>query len=217
MIISQITGGGRYIKNAADSGKQKAGNSRAAQAQEGAATQGREDVFIQDKTREATGVADYRALKKLSGGQIKALKDQRAKRMQRLVTELLGGQAAKAGTAQYTESEKLLGAGGREDWVSPFSGPQNTPETAAQAISKDGDWGVDAVSTRLLDMAVSLSGGDISKIAELRSAVEAGFQAAGDVIGGALPGVCQETYAETMRRFDYWEAHSSMDGYVMQA
>ena len=86
-----------------------------------------------------------------------------------------------------------------------------TPETAAATISEDGMWGVNAVSTRLLDFAMGLAGGDPSKIAELREAVQKGFEAVGDL--SSLPQVCQDTYAETMARFDYWEQNGSLEGY----
>lgn len=218
MMISQVTAGGRHVKSTADSGAEKNANSSVTEGKADAAGQGKQDVFVRTETSEKTEATDYRSLKRLSGSQIKELKDQRAESMQRLVTDMLGKQAAKAKTTESSDFKKLSGAAGsgQNDWMSQFLGAQDTPETAAQAISKDGAWGVNAVATRLLDMAVSLSGGDVSKIAELRSAVEAGFKAAGDVLGGELPGVCQDTYTETMNRFDYWAQNGSMDGYVMQ-
>lgn len=217
MIISQVTGSGRYVKSTTEAGVQKSESASSTQTKDETAAQGREDVFIRADKSETTDVTDYRSLKKLSGSQIKAMKDRRAESMKRLVTEMLGRQAAKTESAQSAVFEKLSGTAesGQSDWMSQYLDPEDTPETAAQAISKDGEWGVNAVATRLLDMAVSLSGGDVSKIAELRSAVEAGFKAAGDVLGGTLPGVCQDTYTETMNRFDYWEQHGSMDGYTM--
>ena len=72
-------------------------------------------------------------------------------------------------------------------------------------------WGVNAVSTRLLDMAMRLSGGNPEKISELRDAVIKGFKAVGSL--DSLPQVCQDTYAETMARFDYWETNGSLEGY----
>ena len=217
MIISQVKANDRHVKSATDSNTVKTANS-SIEGQATTAGQNREDVFIKTKTSEKIETTDYRPLKRLSASQLKALKDQRAENMQRLVTEMMGKQAAKVKSSFCSKIETLSGttANAQNDWMSQFLDGQDTPETAAQAISKDGAWGVNAVATRLLDMAVSLSGGDVSKIAELRSAVEAGFKAAGDVIGGELPGICQDTYTETMNRFDYWSQNGSMDGYVMQ-
>lgn len=217
MIISQVKSTDRHVKSATDSNTVKTANS-SIEAKETTAGQNREDAFIRTKTSEKIEATDYRSLKRLNGSQLKALKDQRAESMQRLVTEMMGKQAAKAKAAFWSKIETLSDTtvNAQNSWMSQFLGPQDTPETAAQAIAKDGEWGVNAVATRLLDMAVSLSGGDVSKIAELRSAVEAGFKAAGDVIGGELPGICQDTYTETMNRFDYWAQNGSMDGYVMK-
>ena len=66
------------------------------------------------------------------------------------------------------------------------------------------------MATRLMDMAKALSGGDPSKIEELRTAVQKGFKAAGVDLGGKLPGICNDTYDEVMRRFDEWAKESSV-------
>lgn len=88
---------------------------------------------------------------------------------------------------------------------------QVTPEDSARAaasIAEGGAFSVDAVATRILDMAKALSGGDASKIELLRHAVEKGFEAAGVELGGELPDISQRTYDEVMRRFDAWEEES---------
>lgn len=87
-----------------------------------------------------------------------------------------------------------------------------TPEdsaAAAEAIAPGGEYSVDAVATRILDMAKALSGGDDSKIALLRDAVIKGFKAAGVELGGKLPGICEDTYDECMKRFNEWEKEAS--------
>lgn len=80
-------------------------------------------------------------------------------------------------------------------------------ETRAEAekmISEDGDWGIDAVSSRLVDFAKAISGGDQSKLDELKSAIEEGFKQAKETFGGSLPDICQKTYEETMKKLDEW-------------
>ena len=87
-----------------------------------------------------------------------------------------------------------------------------TPEesaAAAESIAPGGEYSVDAVATRLMDMAMALAGGDSSKISLLRGAVQKGFEAAGVDFGGKLPSICNETYDEVMRRFDEWENESN--------
>lgn len=61
---------------------------------------------------------------------------------------------------------------------------------------------------------MALSGGDSSKISTLRSAVEKGFREAGLQWGQDLPSICNDTYNEVNKRFDYWEQNGTMDGYV---
>ncbi|MDF2948837.1 MAG: uncharacterized protein K0R07_858, partial [Sedimentibacter sp.] len=70
-----------------------------------------------------------------------------------------------------------------------------------------GEYSVDAVATRIMDMAKALSGSDKSKIPLLKDAVKKGFEAAGlELNGGAgLPEICNKTYDEIMKRFDEWE------------
>ena len=77
-------------------------------------------------------------------------------------------------------------------------------DQAALSISEDGEWGVKAVSDRLVDFAISVSGGDKTKFAELKSAIDEGFAAAKKALGGTLPDICNETYNETMRKLDAW-------------
>ncbi|MDD4564382.1 MAG: hypothetical protein PHE79_02755 [Eubacteriales bacterium] len=77
-------------------------------------------------------------------------------------------------------------------------------EAAQKAISEEGEFGVKAVSDRLVDFAISISGGDKSKLSELVSSIDKGFAAAKQALGGTLPGICQQTYDETMRTLSEW-------------
>lgn len=80
-------------------------------------------------------------------------------------------------------------------------------QKAAASIAEGGEYSVDAVATRIMDMAKALSGGDKSKIALLKDSVIKGFEAAGlEFNGGAgLPEISTQTYDEIMKRFDEWE------------
>ena len=138
----------------------------------------------------------YEKPKKLSADLVQQMEDQIYESMKALVEKTLGVQVGKSMTADELADMLELG---------------KTPEEAAAAISEDGAWGVNAVSTRLLNMAIQLSGGDASKAEMLKEAVQKGFEAVGAL--EALPLVCQDTYTETMKRFDYWIEHGSMDGY----
>ena len=79
-----------------------------------------------------------------------------------------------------------------------------TARLEAQAlIGPDGELGAEAVSQRLVDFAIALSGGDKSKAATLRGAIEKGFKEAEKILG-ELPGISQDTYKLTMEKFDAW-------------
>jgi hypothetical protein len=80
-------------------------------------------------------------------------------------------------------------------------------QKAAKSIADGGEYSIDAVATRIIDMAKALSGGDKSKIGLLRDAVKKGFEEAGLEFndGEGLPDICNKTYDEIMNRFDEWE------------
>jgi gas vesicle protein len=75
-------------------------------------------------------------------------------------------------------------------------------------ISEDAEWGVEAVSDRIVDFAKSISGGDPSKIEVLREAIDKGFASAKKALGGKLPGVSMDTYDTVMSKLDDWAAES---------
>ena len=161
------------------------------------------DTFTRSESEENI---TYEPPKKLTAEQIDALKRQVQESMQNLAKQMLGQQYEIAKTADgkvdFASLAKDLGIG-------------TTPEAAAEAISENGNWGVNAVATRLIDMAISLSGGDMSKISMLREAVQKGFAQVGNMED--LPEVCQQTYDEVMKRFDYLEQNRSMEGYGQTA
>jgi len=80
-------------------------------------------------------------------------------------------------------------------------------QKATEAISDGGEYSVDSVSTRIMDMAKALSNGDKTKISLLRDSFKKGFEAAGLEFnsGDILPDICNKTYDEIMKRFDDWE------------
>jgi hypothetical protein len=80
-------------------------------------------------------------------------------------------------------------------------------QKSTEQIEEGGEYSVDAVATRIMDMAKELSGGDKSKISLLKDAVNKGFEAAGMEFndGAGLPEICNKTYDEIMKRFDDWQ------------
>lgn len=85
-----------------------------------------------------------------------------------------------------------------------------TAEDAAKAkaaISEGGEWSVNAVADRIMNMAYALSGGDESKLSTLKDAVMKGFEQAGfdPKNRSTMPQITGDTYDEILKRFDDWE------------
>lgn len=155
------------------------------------------DTFVKDQGT----TKDFQSAIRLSGEQIEELRAQHQANFDNLMGQMMGKQA------RYSSAASSV--------LSDLPRLAKTPEDAQAAISEDGDWGIKAVATRIMDMAVGLCGGDTSKISILRNAVEKGFSQAKEAWGGELPSICNNTYKEISNRFDYWEANGSLDGYEM--
>ena len=82
-----------------------------------------------------------------------------------------------------------------------------TPEEAAAAVAEGGEYSVDAVATRIMDMATSIAGDDPEKLKMMQEAVEEGFRQAGitwkEVIGqDEMPQITKDTHDEITKRFN---------------
>lgn len=103
----------------------------------------------------------------------------------------------------------ILNFGGTQIEAAKFGLPEvaTNPEDAAKAVGEGGAWSVDAVATRLFDLATAIAGNDPEKLQEMRSAVEEGFAQAGQTWGNmtgssTMPDITSKTYNELMHRFD---------------
>lgn len=167
------------------------------------------DSFVKGsgETSEKSGVVTP---KRLSSDQLKEIQESQLSSFKNMIANMMTTQADKNNAANFgiTLNKEL------------FSKITVTPQQqieAQQAISEDGEWGVNAVAGRIMDMAVALSGGDSSKAELLRNAVDKGFKAAGVQWGSSLPSICSKTHDEINKRFDYWEENGSLDGYEYKA
>lgn len=162
-----------------------------------------DSIEISSQAKEAT--------KGMSVDQLKALQEEQVSTFKNMLSTMLNRQA---GLSQRAAGKSL------ELSKDLFKNLTVTPEealAAQQAISADGEWGVEAVAGRIMDMAVALSGGDTSKLQTLKDAVDKGFSMAGKQWGDKLPSICEDTRAEVNKRFDYWKEHGSLDGYGMDS
>lgn len=79
-----------------------------------------------------------------------------------------------------------------------------TQEDAVALIADDGYFGVDKTSSRIVDFAIGIAGGDRGKIEAIKAGVEKGFQEAYDAFGGWLPEISSKTYDAVMEKLDAW-------------
>ncbi len=87
------------------------------------------------------------------------------------------------------------------------------PATKAQAqadIAEDGYWGVKQTSDRIIQFATALTGGDPSKIEEMREAFKKGYAQAEKTWGGELPEISKQTYDAVMQKFDDLAAEAGL-------
>jgi len=85
---------------------------------------------------------------------------------------------------------------------------QEDIDAAKESISEGGFYSIDAVSTRIMDMAMALAGDDPSKISIMRDAVTKGFGQAAKTLNlreEDMPDITKDTFKEVMKRFDDWE------------
>lgn len=164
----------------------------------------KKDEFVRNDSQ--GGVTTYSNTGRLTADQVSALKNNQIESYRNFISNMFQNQMKNfSGSVNMSFSMEFN-----------FSIEISSVEGAASEEKED-PWGIDAVATRIMDMAVALSGGDTSKIDILRGAVEDGFKAAGAAWGEDLPEICNQTYDEIMKRFEFWEKNGSLDNYVMSA
>jgi hypothetical protein len=125
--------------------------------------------------------------------QMKADTQNRLSQLQGIVEKLMSKQGDAYGKAN--DIWKFLAKG-------DYTVDAATKLQAQQDISEDGYWGVKQTSDRIVDFANALTGGDPSKIEEMREAFKKGFKQATKAWGGDLPDISQQTYDAVMEKFD---------------
>ena len=77
-------------------------------------------------------------------------------------------------------------------------------EEAQQLIAEDGYFGVEQTSARIVDFAIALAGGDVSRLSAIKEGVEKGFNEALQAFGGSLPDISYQTLDAVMEKLDLW-------------
>ena len=117
--------------------------------------------------------------KGLSAEQVSALKDDLATQEETMLNVMIQALTESNDKLQgwFDEGIGILNFGGVQIDASRFAMPEvaTNPEDAKKAISEGGAWSVDAVSTRIFDLASLIAGNDPEKLSQMRAAVEEGF------------------------------------------
>lgn len=79
-----------------------------------------------------------------------------------------------------------------------------TRAKANDLIGENGPLGIEAMSDKIVDFAKAISGGDKTKLATLKSAIDKGFKEAERILG-TLPEISTKTYDRIMEKLDIWE------------
>ena len=133
---------------------------------------------------------------------LKADADARTEQLRSLVEKMMTKQGETYGKANDIWS--ILSSGN-------FTVDAATKAQAQADIAEDGYWGVSQTSSRILDFATALTGGDPSKIEEMRNAFKKGYAQAEKTWGGKLPEISQKTYDAVMEGFDKLAKEAGLD------
>lgn len=123
-----------------------------------------------------------------------------------IVENLFSVQTAKTSEAQGLSYDDIVKKydGKLSELYKNLQVDDSTRLNAQKDISEDGFWGIKQTSERAIEFAKALSGGDPSKMAELRKGIEDGYKAAEKAWGGALPEICKQTQEATLKGLDDW-------------
>lgn len=126
---------------------------------------------------------------------LKSDAEARTAQMRSLVEQMMTSQGTKIGQAD--DMWRFLAKGN-------FTVSADVKAQAQKDIAEDGYWGVEQTSDRIIEFAKALTGGDESKIEEMRAAFEKGFKQATGAWGSKLPDISHRTYDAVMKKFDAW-------------
>lgn len=140
---------------------------------------------------------------------MKADAEEHSKQLRNIVEKMMTKQSQTSGIANG-DMWKFLASG-------KFEVDEATKLQAQQDISEDGYWGVKQTSGRILDFATALTGGDPSKIEDMRAAFKKGYEQAEKTWGGELPEISKKTYDAVMAGFDKMAEDAATQNVLDQA
>lgn len=223
-VANVARGFAQYAVQAKNTSKAKASvNAQAEQTQSNLAkVSGAFELEISDAAKQAQQTkqtaedysvdnTDAQKTKGLSSEQVDALKADLETQQQTMLNVMIQALTESNDKLQgwLNDGVGILNFGGVKIDAARFALPEvaTNPEDAKAAISEGGAWSVDAVATRIFDLATAIAGDDPEKLSQMKAAVEKGFEQAGmtwkDATGQSkLPDISNQTYNEIMNRFD---------------
>lgn len=190
-MISEVSGSNAANSNQLKNNSQQIKAAKTATKQE--ITEVNADSIELGTTKSTSAIYEKPHSKKLSDSDIQALRaeaDRANANLRALVEKLLLKQGKATGQWQNGQKSTEIDS--------------DAVEQAKLSISEDGEYGVKAVSDRIVDFAIAISGNDKEKLSELKAAIDKGFKEAEKAFGGTLPDICYETYDETIKKLDKW-------------
>ncbi len=151
------------------------------------------DVYVPGKKEES--ITYKNKIAKTYQNDIKKLKEQTEatyNSLRKIVLELLQRQGYTVGKLDRIDNEKM-----------EVKVDETARQEASKLVADDGPLGAEAVSNRIVDFAIAISGGDKSKLEELKAAIKEGFKQVEEMLG-SLPEVSQRTYDMIMEKLDNW-------------
>lgn len=130
-----------------------------------------------------------------------------------LVQQLKADQEAFQKQMMSYVQETLMGQGNAlassdNIWSFLASGNYTVDEAARveaqKSIEEGGYWSPENTASRIVDFAKALTGGDPSKIEDMRGAIDKGFKEATKAWGRDLPDITNDTYELIQKKLDAW-------------
>lgn len=160
-------------------------------------------VFERSQTTDQTAYKTYnRGV--LTAGNVPGKEAAKYSGLSRLIESLFGLQAAQGGKSRVSGRTLEQFDGKLKDYISGLQVDDVTRAEAQQAITEGGYWGVAQTSQRIVQFAISLSGGDTSKLETLKKAILKGYEEAERTWGTSLPDICRQTKEAALKGLDEW-------------
>lgn len=193
MSVNGITGAGANVYEALPA--TQAAETKPAEETKDNASQKGENGVVYEPSKDSASVPVKKYVQNTELiNKMKADAEAHTNQLKNIVEQMMSKQSQTYGIAN-DDMWKFLASG-------KFEVDEATKLQAQKDISEDGYWGVKQTSSRILDFATALTGGDPSKIEDMRKAFEKGYKQAEKTWGGELPEISKQTYDAVMSGFD---------------